>query len=87
MAAHVLGDSTGTNRKAKTCQFSLDSALSPQGILLSHTANELPEFGVNLPAPSFHMSARSPAPVGFPTLTMPADSRIRFHDDQAPAPP
>ncbi len=55
--SHVSGDSSGTNPNAKTCQSRLDSALSPQGILPSHTANELEEFGVNLPASSSGMAA------------------------------
>lgn len=46
-APHVSGDSTCTNPKTKTCQFRLDSTLSPQVIFLSQTADEFPEFGVN----------------------------------------
>jgi hypothetical protein len=55
--SHVSGDSTRTNPKAKTCQFRLDSALSPEETLPSHTANELAEFGVNLPATDSRMAA------------------------------
>ena len=54
--AHVSGDSTRTNRIAKTCQLRLDSALSPQAILPSQAANEFTEFGFDLPA---SCSARS----------------------------
>jgi len=55
--SHVSGDSSRTSPKAKTCQFRLDSALSPQGLLPSHAANELAEFGVNLPASSSRKAA------------------------------
>ncbi len=55
--SHVSGDSSRTSPKAKTCQFRLDSALSPQGILPSHAANEVAEFGVNLPASSSRKAA------------------------------
>ena len=48
--AHISGDSTRTNLKAKTRQLRLDSALSPQGILPNHTANELAKFDFDLPA-------------------------------------
>lgn len=47
---HVSGDSTRTNPEAKACQFRLDSALSPQGILPSHAANEFTELGFDLSA-------------------------------------
>jgi len=44
----VSSDSTCTNLKAKTRQLRLDSALSPQGILPSHTANDFAELGLDL---------------------------------------
>jgi hypothetical protein len=47
--AHISGDSTRTNLKAKTRQLRLDSALSPQEIFASHTANEFAELGLNFP--------------------------------------
>ena len=83
---HVSGDSARTNPEAKTGQFRLDSALSPQRIIPSHTANEIPEFEINLLAPSSRRAARSPAPVGFPALAMPANNGIGLYDDQTPAP-
>jgi len=79
--AHVPGDSTRANSIAKTCQFRLDSALSPQRIIASHTANEIPEFGINLLASSSRRAARSPAPVGFPAPAMPTNHGIRFYND------
>ena len=54
--AHVSGGGTRTYLKAKTRQFRLDSALSPQGIFPSQTADEFPELGLNFPAPSFGVS-------------------------------
>ena len=38
--AHVLGDCSGTNLKAKPSQFRLDPPLAPQRILTGHSANQ-----------------------------------------------
>ncbi len=50
---HVPGDRARTDLAAKTRQFCLDSALSPDRILTSHATNECSELGVSFPAPRF----------------------------------
>ena len=79
--SHVFGDRTCADSNAKARQFRLNSALSPQRVLLSHAADDLSGFVVGRFMGCFARVSRPPSPMGLPTNAMPSDDSIRLDDD------
>ena len=84
--SHVFGDRTCADSNAKARQFRLNSALSPQRVLLSHAADDLSGFVVGRFTGCFARVSRPPSPMGLPTNAMPSDDSIRLDDDEMVTP-
>ena len=84
--SHVVSDRPRADSNAKARQFRLDSALSPQRVLLSHAENESLGFAVGRFPACFVGASRPPSPMGLPTDAMPSDDSIRLDDDEMVTP-
>jgi hypothetical protein len=84
---HVLGDRLGRNLKSQSCEFGLESFLTPEPVLSSH----LPDEGLKVLGnrPSTYPPALSvwgPGPIGTPTPSMPPQHRFGLHNKGRIAP-
>jgi hypothetical protein len=71
--SHVLSDSPGRNAKSQSCEFGLDSSLTPEPVLSSHLPDERLKFLGNRPS-----SAPLVLPIGAPgPISTPAVNRRR----------
>ncbi len=79
-ASHVLRDGPGGDREAQSCQFRLDTLLSPQEVLGRHATNEMLHVRRNVFSSRSSSASRTPAPISFPPLSVPSQNRSRGHD-------
>jgi hypothetical protein len=86
-AAHVLGDGPGRNLKSQSCEFGLDSFLTPEPVLSSHLPDEGLKVLGNRPSTNPPVLAIwAPGPIGTPTPSMPPQHRFGFHNKKRIAP-
>ncbi len=81
-ASHVLRDGPGGYRDAQSCQLRLDTFLSPQKVLGRHATNEKLHVRRNCLSSGSSSASRTPAPIGFPPLSVPSQDRSRCHDQK-----
>ena len=84
--AHGFSDRTCADSNAKARQFRLNSALSPQRVLLSHAADDFSGFVAGRFTACFARVSRPPSPMGLPTNAMLSDDSIRLDDDEMVTP-
>ena len=81
MANHILGDGGLGNGDAQLCQLAMNAGSSPERVGPAHVPNQLTYFGSDAwssgPTPS-----ALPSPISSEPTTVPADDRLRFHDDE-----
>ena len=81
MANHILGDGGLGNGDAQLCQLAMHAGSSPERVGPAHVPNQLTYFGSDAwssgPTPS-----ALPRPISSEPTTVPADDRLRFHDDE-----
>ena len=80
---HILRDCPSGNRKPQSCQFGLDSLLTPQPIFGSHPSDERPKLLGNRVAtvpPSSLMWP--PRPISTPAPAMSPQHGLWFHDEE-----
>jgi hypothetical protein len=79
-ASHVLRDGPRGDSEAQSCQLRLDTFLSPQEVLGRHATNEKLQVRRNGFSSRSSSASRTPAPIGFPPLSVPSQDRSRYHD-------
>ena len=81
MANHILGDGGLGNGDAQLCQLAMHAGSSPERVGPAHIPYQLTYFGSDAwssgPTPS-----ALPSPISSEPTTVPADDRLRFHDDE-----
>jgi hypothetical protein len=84
---HVLGDRPGINLKSQSCEFGLDSFLTPEPVLSSHLSDESLRVLGNRPSTNPPaLAVWAPGPVGTPTPSMPPQHRFGLHNKERIAP-
>ena len=81
MANPILGDGGLGNGDAQLCQLAMHAGSSPERVGPAHVPYQLTYFGSDAwsskPTPS-----ALPSPISSEPTTVPADDRLRFHDDE-----
>ena len=81
MANPILGDGGPGNGAAQLCQLAMHAGSSPERVGPAHVPYQLTYFGSDAwssgPTPS-----TLPRPISSEPTTVPADDRLRFHDDE-----
>ena len=81
MANHILGDGSLGNGDAQLRQLAMHAGSSPERVGPAHIPYQLTYFGSDAwssrPTPS-----ALPSPISSEPTTVPADDRLRFHDDE-----
>jgi hypothetical protein len=85
-ASHVLRDGSGGDRDAQPCQLRLDPFLSPQEVLGRHATYEKLHVRRNRFASRSSCASRTPAPIGFPPLSVPSHDCSGSHDQKRLSP-
>ncbi len=81
-ASHILRDGPRRDLETQLDQLRLDTFLSPQEVLSCHAANERLHFRRNRFSSQSSSRSRAPAPVGFPSPTVPSQHRSGRHDQK-----
>ena len=80
----IAADGAGADDQPELQELTADPFGSPEGILVSHSGDQLADLRSQ--ARSAEASARAPAPVEAPSLSVPADYRLGPDQEQVPSP-
>ena len=81
MANHILGDGGLGNGDAQLCQLAMHAGSSPERVGPAHVPYQLTYFGSDAWS-SWPTPSALPSPISSEPTTVPADDRLRFHDDE-----
>src|SRR5665213_3150861 len=79
---HILRHRRLSDREAEHHEFAVDARCTPELILPAHLTDKIAQFALDLRSSS--RTSRLPTPPGSITSTVPADHRLRPHDDYRP---